>query len=332
MAQADVRSIYRSLKVFRDLNAAELDELIAISREIVLEPDVELFQENDLSDAMYVVLSGLVQIRMRLHRGEEYTLATLEPGEMFGELSLVDRFPRSAAARTIETTRLCCLDAAGLDRLREALRPSAYKVLNALGPVLCARLRAVNVQLEDFMSAPGSCGATPEQRDIGLAMAPAAIGAVDRPVHEQLSDLTLFRCFEADDLRRLGGLCKTHVLAEDEILCEKGEPNADLYIIVQGGLDVWAELPGGELSRLQRLGADNIVGQVAWIDGGPRSATLTAWRKSLVLEVDRERYRHEFAAGSPFAYKFLDLILGELALRLREADRQLFDFFKRAEA
>ena len=64
-----------------------------------------LFQEGDPPDALYLVLSGRIAIAMSSqvdHR--ESVVALMEPGDLFGELGLLDEGPRSAMARALEAS------------------------------------------------------------------------------------------------------------------------------------------------------------------------------------------------------------------------------------
>ena len=58
-----------------------------------------LFQEGDRGEEMYIIQSGKVKISKRI-RGVEKTLATLEKGEFFGEMAILNDKPRSATAET----------------------------------------------------------------------------------------------------------------------------------------------------------------------------------------------------------------------------------------
>ncbi|MCB0966545.1 MAG: Crp/Fnr family transcriptional regulator [Ilumatobacteraceae bacterium] len=64
-----------------------------------------LFQEGDPPDALYLVLSGRIAIAMSSqvdHR--ESVVALMEPGDLFGELGMLDEGPRSAMARALESS------------------------------------------------------------------------------------------------------------------------------------------------------------------------------------------------------------------------------------
>src|SRR5574337_1045094 len=60
-----------------------------------------LFHEGDKGEEMFIIQSGRVKISKRI-RGVEKTLATLEKGEFFGEMAILNDKPRSASAETIE--------------------------------------------------------------------------------------------------------------------------------------------------------------------------------------------------------------------------------------
>jgi CRP-like cAMP-binding protein len=60
-----------------------------------------LFKEGDRGEDMYIVQSGKVAIKKKLHDGET-TLAVLEKGDFFGEMAILERMPRSASAEVVE--------------------------------------------------------------------------------------------------------------------------------------------------------------------------------------------------------------------------------------
>ncbi|MFN2134974.1 MAG: Crp/Fnr family transcriptional regulator [Candidatus Promineifilaceae bacterium] len=79
-----------TLDMFRDSNDVETYDAGQL-----------IFDEGDFGDSMYVVLEGEVEIVLR-----DEVINTLSPGEIFGEMALVDNRPRSAAARAKLPTKL----------------------------------------------------------------------------------------------------------------------------------------------------------------------------------------------------------------------------------
>ncbi len=87
-----------------------------------------IFHQGDPGDALHIVTSGAVKIVLPSLEGEEAIIATLRPGDFFGELALLDGAPRSATAVALEATETWTLPRAAflamLDQdkaLRESL-------------------------------------------------------------------------------------------------------------------------------------------------------------------------------------------------------------------
>lgn len=68
-----------------------------------------LFHQNDPGDSLWVLAEGLVKVTVTSPMGDEMLLVTLTPPETFGELSLIDRRPRSASVEVLEPARVFIL-------------------------------------------------------------------------------------------------------------------------------------------------------------------------------------------------------------------------------
>jgi CRP-like cAMP-binding protein len=110
-------------------------------------PGAVVFEEGDPASRMYVIVSGEVRIQKRV--GErDVTLALLGPGEAFGEMALLERAPRSAAAVVQRAARLLEIDEAAFADLVRNNGEVALRLLRRLS----ARLRDANRQIRNFLS------------------------------------------------------------------------------------------------------------------------------------------------------------------------------------
>jgi CRP-like cAMP-binding protein len=131
------------------LEGEDRETLLALAEPLTLPAGATLFTRGDLATAAYVIVSGGLEVLS----GSGAVLVTLGPGEVVGEIALIDHQPRSATAVTTTATALLCLD-------RETLRgrcaqgdPAAYGILRALTTHMAARIRVTNTWLATLLAA-----------------------------------------------------------------------------------------------------------------------------------------------------------------------------------
>jgi CRP-like cAMP-binding protein len=109
-------------------------------------PGTVLFREGDRGEEMFVLQSGKVKIS-RLVRGVEKTIATVEKGDFFGEMALLNDKPRSATAETIVASEMLVIDRKTFDTLLRGNVEIAITFIKRLAD----RLRETTDQLEALM-------------------------------------------------------------------------------------------------------------------------------------------------------------------------------------
>lgn len=152
ITQAEKESALARHFLLRHLRPEELNRLAASATPMRHPPHTTIFQRGDAGDSMMAVLRGRVKISAYSTEGRELVLNIINPGEMFGEIALLDGRPRTADAVTLETTDLLVLS-----RSRFLPFLTAHPELTTrLLAVLCQRLRQTSEQLEDtlFREAP----------------------------------------------------------------------------------------------------------------------------------------------------------------------------------
>ena len=102
-----------------------------------------LFREGDPGFDMFVIHSGRVQLSRRL-RQQETVIATLPPGEFFGEMAIVNNRPRSATATVLDDAVLLVID----QRTFEAMIRGNAEIAVRLIRKLAGRLDQANAQVE----------------------------------------------------------------------------------------------------------------------------------------------------------------------------------------
>lgn len=99
-----------------------------------------IFRQGEPGRCAYIIESGRVQVSVRKD-GEDLPLTTLGEGEIFGEMAIIDRLPRSATATALEPTRLCVISQ---DTLTERVQ-NADPVVRLLMMMMIRRTRNMNL-------------------------------------------------------------------------------------------------------------------------------------------------------------------------------------------
>lgn len=93
--------------LFGGLDPVLLDRLASLCRRRDLARGQLLFSQGDEADGLYIVTAGILRIMLVAGDGRELTLNLMEPGDVVGEISLLDGLPRSAGA--VAMTDVTCL-------------------------------------------------------------------------------------------------------------------------------------------------------------------------------------------------------------------------------
>jgi CRP/FNR family cyclic AMP-dependent transcriptional regulator len=142
---SELRRALAANELFAVLSEPELDQLLAHARIVGYPAGALIFAKHDPGHSVMVVLRGLVKISNFSAAGREAVHALLDPGEIFGEMALLDGKDRSATATALAPSELLTL-------LRRDFVPFLERnpqVAVRLIEVLCARLRRTTATVED---------------------------------------------------------------------------------------------------------------------------------------------------------------------------------------
>lgn len=146
LAARSVLESLTSIAFFGGLDGAALERLAGAMRARRFRRGEVIFHIGDPGEALFIIVSGDVKISLPSDTGEEAILATLGPGDVFGELSLLDGAPRSATATALGPTETVVLPR---DRFRELIATEAG-VRDALLASIAGELRRLTTHVEEL--------------------------------------------------------------------------------------------------------------------------------------------------------------------------------------
>src|SRR5881409_4525880 len=152
MSASDPVELLSRVPLFSELSGEELERISRVAIPRSFPRGVRVFHEGDTSDACYVVRTGDLRVTREHSDGRAIALATLGPGDFFGELAMLDGQARSASVETLSDSELLALPAADFRRLLADHPEISVKLVAAL----TRRLRETNerVTRQSFQTVP----------------------------------------------------------------------------------------------------------------------------------------------------------------------------------
>ena len=138
----------------------------------------------------------------------------------------------------------------------------------------------------------------------------------------------LFQGLEAEQVREIVRAAQKLHLVAGEDLFEQGQEALAMYILQSGEVQVRATNEQGEDMILAMLGAGTIVGELALIDGGPRSASVEALSDCVVYRLSREAFGQLRAKRRPAAYKVIFNLTLAVDERRRQTEARINEVFE----
>lgn len=158
-----ITPVLKQAEIFDRLTPTQLEMVAGLCREQSYKALELIFPESAASDELYVIIEGEVEILVNLGlvTNQEHdnliTVATMQRGQSFGEIALVDRGLRSATARAGQPgARLLILPRDQLIELCEAYPQLGYRLMYNLAADLAFKMRTTDLRIrEEMLYRPG---------------------------------------------------------------------------------------------------------------------------------------------------------------------------------
>jgi CRP-like cAMP-binding protein len=107
-----------------------------------------IFRENEEGSEMFIIIQGVVEIRKSTGPSSSKILTTLQKGDMFGEMAIIEKQPRSATAVAVQPTRVLVLN----ERLYDSMLGSNPDFARKMNRVLSERIRRADTIIQTIMT------------------------------------------------------------------------------------------------------------------------------------------------------------------------------------
>ncbi|MFT5351173.1 MAG: CRP-like cAMP-binding protein [Planctomycetota bacterium] len=249
-------AILRGIPIFQSLSDVELTEILNSPDNSIKEyaPKASIIRESEIGDCMYVLLEGIAEVSIRSGAGGgDITVATLRPGDFFGEASLLpdntDR--RNASVRALHQCKLFRID-------------KKHVLLSVHGEI-------------------------DETEDITVRK-PAPY---EDEVINLLKGMRLFNSLSDQELTAICNYTEILEVGPGDFVLKESEAGDFLYVVLDGSVEIFTTDDDGKFTLLAEHGRGNYFGEQALLPGGSgkRNAYVRSNDKVRLIQVPKEYFR-----------------------------------------
>ena len=309
----------RQFDILSHFSNPQIQQLASCTSRVKYDAGQQVLTEGEDTLDAYLVDQGHVEIRRSTPYGL-YTLAKLNPGELFGEASFIDRHARSGDALAVGDTVLMPFNPIALGKISDQDPKFQLALYWTFWKSLSHKLRQTNERLAQFFQ---------------MANEPAEDLPKDVPagsdVHVGIHDKReLFREHKLSpmEINFLATLSKAERIESGEVLFREGQEGDRMYVVLEGRVMISKQIAGAGEEALAFLERGDFFGEMALIDRQPRSADATADKDgAVVLTITREVLEGMLDIQKVSSIRLLMLLSKLVAKRLREVDDKLVGWF-----
>ena len=304
----------RQLDAWGRLNDEHIFQLTRAAEQEVYSKGAKIFEYGDSGADLYILERGEIVIQRPTHYGD-FELARLLPGTMFGEVNFISRFKRSGDAVADTEVRLVRVDAGRLETLIKERPDVGVCIYTSFWQGLAQKLRGANEQLRTFFTAEDS-----DRSKLGEVEQGAAVDVESEAKLQLLREQGL----SGGELQTLADFSNVRRFPGGTFLFHEGDPGNEMYVVLEGQVMISKFIPGGGEEALAILGRGDFFGEMALIDGEPRSADAKAFRGPVTVVAFDEQTLKEVQSVDPRAsIDFIRLLCHLMCKRLREIDEKV---------
>ena len=139
------RDALKRLWLFSELADAEIDQIRALARAQRYPPRQTIVSQGDESGDLFLIVDGRLRVSSCNANGDEVVLSIMGPGEVFGEMALLDGAPRSATVSTLDACQLVVIEAGAFHTLLRQMPTLAQSLMK----VMARRIRTLTDRTQD---------------------------------------------------------------------------------------------------------------------------------------------------------------------------------------
>jgi CRP-like cAMP-binding protein len=290
---------------------ADLVELARLMRRRTVPEGQFLWRQGDRARELVFIVEGGVAKLLDLSGDRTAELGRSGPGDVVGEMGVLDGQGHVMSMRVTETATVLALGRQDFAALLAGQHPKAFRLKRHLAVLLTARMRTQLAHLAE------SLGGAPADEPAGT---PAELQECKAPDSRYVRRMATFHDF--DPLALWGFLTSGHYVRcpPGRTLLAEGTPSTAFYLTINGAVEK-VLVRGDRRIRVGLAGPGKAFGYESLLDGLPSPITAITRERACLLVVPHDLFGRLFEGEDAVSRGFLDVIQKDLMTALRETLR-----------
>lgn len=275
-----------------------------------------IFREGDMGDTLYQIIDGTVEIYAGYGESYQQLLVELGKDKFFGEMAVIEAYPRSATAVAKDDVKACEIESGQISDYFKSQPDRIVDLMKSLG----GRLRDLTADFDEVSATISELKACDS-----AGKNPGLISRI-RKFADVYKKSKAAEAFSQEALRKLsqnshadGYKTSVEQYKKGTIIFKEGETGECMYDIHAGCIGIYQGYGTADEKLLTTLAPDQFFGELGMLDNVKRSGTAVAMEDGTTLEIITSNDLKELFSQNP---PKVEMILEHISYRLRRLTRE----------
>ena len=283
-----------------------------------------IFSEGDLGNSFFQIIDGTAGVYLNYGSVEQRKLTELSDGQYFGEMAVIESWPRSTTIVAESNLNAYEIEEDGLDKLFEEQPEKILEIMKHLGRrirSLTAEYAEVNVFLNDIKAFRDES----IKQNEGIVTKIKKYLGIYNAAQKNLKKPSVEALREAKISKKDASAVPIEKYEKDTIIFKKGEIGRCMYAVQSGAVNIYDNYASDDEKLLTTLLPGTFFGEMGMIEEEARSATAVAAEDDTYVEIIRPEDLDTLFKADPTE---VNMILRHLSHRLRQLTDDYMDVCK----
>ena len=279
-------------------------------KERIFSKNEVVFREGDRAEHFYQVKEGTAGVYLHYGQADQRKLTDVKPGQYFGEMAIIEAWPRSATVVAEEKLSVIELEATDLTSYFEKEPDKIMALMNQLGDRIRVMTADYN-EVQAFLKEKQAAGAEKKEGFLAKLKKYRAISAMAKKNSGATAEDLLVQKTVSSGIVSL----PVTLYNRGQIIFREGDEGVYMYAVHGGAVDIFTGYGTPNENKLATLYSDSFFGEMAIVGKEVRSATAVVAENNTILEAIREVDLGALFESNP---PEVEMILAHLCNRLRK--------------